>query len=108
MCFASVRSLGDGSYIMASEPSPFPVSPWQLAQYSLYTGFAALRLASVEAIGFLRSLSSRGTFQGVLWKAARPIERKIRRITRARRSLTSVFGFLAGVGMGLFTGKSFA
>src|ERR1700739_1642115 len=68
-------------------------------------GFAALRLASVEAKGFLRSLSSRGTFQGVLWKAARPIERKIRRITRARRSLTSVFGFFAEVGMDLFPGK---
>ena len=66
MCFASVRSLGEGSYIMASEPSPLPESPWQLEQYSLKTGFAALRLAPEAARGFLRSLSSRGTLQGVL------------------------------------------
>src|ERR1700675_559099 len=99
MCLASVRSLGVGSYIIASEPSPLPESPWQLAQYSLKTGLAALRLASEAGSGFLRSLSSRGTFQGVLWRAARPIERKMRAMTRAKRSLRSVFGFLGGVVM---------
>jgi hypothetical protein len=36
------------------------------------------------------------------------MERKIRATTRAKRSLRSVFGFLGGVVMVLFTGKSFA
>src|SRR6267143_1138258 len=108
MCFTSVRSLGEGSYIMASEPSPLPESPWQLAQYSLKTGFAAFRFVAEAARGFLRSLSSRGTFHGVLWRAAKPMERKIRAMTRANRSLRSVFCFLGGAGMALFTIEIFA
>src|SRR6266702_3352645 len=62
-------------------------------------GLAALRLVSLAGMGFLRSLSSRGTFHGVSWKTARTMQTKIRRMTRPRRILMDVLDFLGEVDM---------
>src|SRR5215469_2721034 len=68
-------------------------------------GFAALKLASEIGRGFLRSFASEGTCQGVRWKAARPIDRKIRTMTTARRSFWRSLGFLGAAFMGDFLEK---
>ena len=48
-----------------------------------------LRLTSAALKGFLRSFASWGTTQGVLWKAARPIDKQMSANTQARRILRS-------------------
>src|SRR5690348_211730 len=68
-------------------------------------GFAALRLAAEASSGFLRTFSSAGTFQGVSWNAARPMQTKIRMMTRPSRILMDVFDFLGAVGMFCSPGK---
>src|SRR6516165_1846629 len=53
----------------------------------MYSCFVRVRLTSAGLKGFLRSFASWGTTQGVLWKAAKPIDRQISARTQARRIL---------------------
>src|SRR6516225_2796411 len=55
----------------------------------MYSCFVTVRLTSAGLKGFLRSFASWGTTQGVLWKAAKPIERQISAKTQAKRILRS-------------------
>src|SRR6516162_8907937 len=53
----------------------------------MYSCFVRVRLTSAALRGFLRSFASWGTTQGVLWKAAKPIDRQMRANTQAKRIL---------------------